>query len=232
MADVPLKGRAGRRLFEKSRTKRSWEICYVRNMADKNRMPRRQNNGLLKEVFEENFADFLWFVIPGADREYDLSWGFEFLDKELRAIVPARRRARGRSVGQGLFEEREGNVFCVNTEIGGSSNTEFPLRMYECNYRTRDEFHRTLVVSIAFYTGGSKQPRPSEFRIEAGGWPFSGFWPTTCSTIPKSNCLPWASPLHRFSQPAKIPIWKASCPKGNRALHVLEPVYDLEMRVF
>jgi len=141
-------------------------------MTDKRQMPRKQSDGLLKEAFEEYFADFLRFIIPDADRKYDLSRGFEFLNTELRAIIPDRERHGGGRVADLLakvyLKDGEEAYFLVNAEIEGGSDPGFAKRMLQYNYRIWDK-HDAPVTSIAFYTGGFKQPKPSEYSREWEG---------------------------------------------------------------
>jgi hypothetical protein len=51
-------------------------------------MKLRKSDILWKVIMEEVFDDLLRFIIPDADREYNLERGFEFLEKELAEMYP------------------------------------------------------------------------------------------------------------------------------------------------
>jgi len=136
-------------------------------MADKEQIPPRQNDELLKGVFEDNFADFLRFLYPEADGLFDFSRGIEFMNTELQAIVPNRERKGGRRTADLLAKVfmRDGKEkwIMVHTEIEGGRAGDFAFRMFQYYYRLLDE-HKVPVEAIAFFTGGPGQPRPAEYR--------------------------------------------------------------------
>jgi hypothetical protein len=51
-------------------------------------MKLRKSDILWKVIMEEVFDDLLRFIMPDADREYNLERGFEFLEKELAEMYP------------------------------------------------------------------------------------------------------------------------------------------------
>lgn len=135
----------------------------------KTHKPRKQNDELLKGAFEENFVDFLRFLYPDADEIFDLSKDIEFMDKELLSIIPNRERQKGKRVADLLakvyMKDGSHKYILLNIEIEGGNDAEFAGRIYEYNYRIWDR-HRISVATIAVYTGGHNQPRPSEYRRE------------------------------------------------------------------
>ena len=48
----------------------------------------KRDDTLWKGILEDLFDDFLRFFYPNADEIFDMSRGFEFLDKELEDIFP------------------------------------------------------------------------------------------------------------------------------------------------
>ena len=59
------------------------------------RPPYRQDDRFLKAAFEEWFPWLLRFFYKNADQIFDFNRGIQFLDKELRMIVPERERSKG-----------------------------------------------------------------------------------------------------------------------------------------
>ena len=133
-------------------------------MEQKTKRPRKANDELLKGAFKENFPDFLHFLYPQADVMFDLEKGVEFLDKELLAITPDRERTTGKRIADLLakvhMKDGTENCILVHTEIEGGRSKEFALRMFQYHYRLLD-LYQIPVETIAVFTGGRNQPRPS-----------------------------------------------------------------------
>jgi len=131
------------------------------------KMPRRIDDALLKGAFEENFPDFLRFLYPNADEVFDFGKTIEFMNKELLAIVPDRVSGSGMRIVDLLAKVhlKDGTVkpILVHTEIEGGSKKAFAERMFEYYYRIRDRYGPP-VETIAVFTGGRKQVRPSHFK--------------------------------------------------------------------
>jgi len=136
-------------------------------MAGKEQIPPRRNDELLKGVFEDNFADFLRFLYPEADGQFDFSRGITFMNTELRAIVPNRERKGGHRMADLLAKVfmRDGaeKWILVHTEIEGGHASDFAFRMFQYYYRLLDE-HEVPVETVVFFTGGTSQPRPAEYH--------------------------------------------------------------------
>ncbi len=127
---------------------------------------------MLKGAFEENFADFLRFIYPDADDLIDFEKGFEFMDKELFAIISDRERKNDKRVADLLakvhLKDGTERLILLNVEIEAGDDPDFPLRLYEYNYRIRDRYKK-IVAAIVVFTGDEKQSRPSEYRNQLLG---------------------------------------------------------------
>ncbi len=123
-----------------------------------------------KEVLERYFESFVKFYFPDAHRQIDWSQPVEFLDKELQRVVRNSRQKRrivDKLVRVQLLDGREEWVL-VHIEIQGASEPEFAERMYVCNYRLFDRYHRR-VASMAVLTDSQTRWRPSSFAYELLG---------------------------------------------------------------
>lgn len=56
---------------------------------------RRKNDVLLKSAFEEAFPDLLQFFFQNTDALFDLTRGFQFMDKELHELFPELEKKGG-----------------------------------------------------------------------------------------------------------------------------------------
>jgi hypothetical protein len=133
-------------------------------------LPRKQNDELLKGVFEENVQDFLHFMYPNAKEIFDFDRGFSFKNKELFKIIPDRERSDGKRIADLLAKVylRDGTEkwIMVHTEIEGGNSSDFAHRIFQYHYRIRDKFD-VPVETIAVFTGDRKQRRPCEY-LEQG----------------------------------------------------------------
>jgi len=132
-----------------------------------NRSPRRQNDRYLKDMFEQNFADFLRFVFPNADDRFDLSREVEFLDKEFFPPSAARGDGKGSRIADLLAKvhlDRGGERWIlVHTEIEGGNKADLPFRIFDYWLRIWLK-HKRDVETIVFFTGDERQPKPSVFE--------------------------------------------------------------------
>lgn len=135
--------------------------------TNKTPKPSRQNDELLKGIFEENFPDFLRFLYPDAESLFDLSRDILFMDKELLAIVPNRDRKKGKRVADLLakvyLKDGSEKWILVHTEIEASSQEDFAFRIFQYHYRLLDRYG-IPVETIAVFTGDRRQQRPTEYR--------------------------------------------------------------------
>lgn len=134
--------------------------------------PRRQHDVLLKAAFEEWFADFLRFMYPEADRLFDFSREFIFMDKELREIIPKRERQKGKRVADLLVKVylKDGTEkwILLHTEIEGGNEKDLAFRLFQYHYRILDRY-RVPVETIVVFTGSKSQRRPGEYYARTIG---------------------------------------------------------------
>jgi len=136
--------------------------------------PRRQNDRYLKDAFEQNFADFLRFVFPDADRRFDLSRDIAFVDKEFSPPGSERGDGLGNRVVDLLAKVQThagGEEWVlVHTEIEGGHGSSLPFRIFDYWFRIWNKYKRD-VETVVFFTGGERQPKPSVFET---GTPTTG----------------------------------------------------------
>jgi len=133
----------------------------------KTRKPRRQNDRYLKDIFEQNFADFLRFVFPDADDRFDLAREIEFLDKEFSPPDSERGDGATDRVADLLAKVHTPTGgerwVLVHTEIEGGHREGLPFRVFDYWLRIWLK-HKRDVETIVFFTGGRGQPKPSVFE--------------------------------------------------------------------
>lgn len=133
------------------------------------KLPRKQNDWLLKGAFEENFQDFLRFIYPDADELFEFSKGLTFMDKELNVIIPHRERRKGGREADLLVKVwlKDGSEkwILLHTELEGGSRTGFAFRLFQYFYRLTDRYQMP-VETIVVYTGDHHQIRPSEYHYK------------------------------------------------------------------
>ncbi len=131
--------------------------------------PVKQDDKLLKSVFEYWFPSLLRFFYQDADQIFDFEKGIEFLDKQLQLIIPERERSKGDREADLLAKVylKDGTerwIIC-NVEIEASSSVNFSFRLFQYWYRCVDKFN-VAAMSIAVYTGDENQPHPSAFSTQ------------------------------------------------------------------
>ncbi len=141
-------------------------------MEPAGKIPRKQNDGLIKGVFEEIFPDFLRFIYPNADNLFDFSKELIFMDKELNVIIPQRERRKGGREADILVKvwliDGTEKWILLHTEIEGGSKNDFAFRLFQYYYRLIDRY-RMPVETIVVYTGNHNQIRPSEYCYQGIG---------------------------------------------------------------
>src|SRR3546814_14880743 len=105
-----------------------------------NDKPPKQNDELLKGVFEEWFAEFLRFLYPNADGLFDFSRGLTMMDKELLSVIPDRERKKGKRVAALLVKVylKDGTEkwILLHTELEGRSEERRVGKECVGTYRT------------------------------------------------------------------------------------------------
>jgi len=131
-----------------------------------NNKPPKQNDKLLKGVFEEWFVEFLRFLYPNAGDLFDFSRGLTMMDKELLSIIPDRERKKGKRVADLLVKVylKDGTEkwILLHTEIEGGNDEDFAFRLFQYHYRLLDRYG-VPVETVAVFTGERSQRRPAEY---------------------------------------------------------------------
>ena len=128
--------------------------------------PRKKDDSLLKAAFEELFPYLLRFCFSGADKIFDFSKDFVFLDKELSELFPELEKKGGSRFVDLLvkvfLKDGKEEWILVHIEIQGGSTKDFPKRMFQYWYRIYDRYN-VDVTALAIFTGNGQQKRPSQF---------------------------------------------------------------------
>ncbi len=123
-----------------------------------------------KDALESYFQEFMTFFFPEAAAAIDWTAGYEFLDKELQAIL--RDGEIGKRYADKLVRVRLQNGteswILVHIEIQGQQEAEFAKRMFVYNYRIFDKYDQP-VASLALLTDASPVWRPHEYSYSAFG---------------------------------------------------------------
>ena len=131
--------------------------------------PPRQNDELLKAMFESNFSEFLNFIYPFQEKKFDFTKEIEFLNKELLEINPNRARGSGKRVVDILAKVRtkedKGSSIIVHAEIQNSVHKDLSFRLFQYHYRLIDRY-QSPVETIAFFIGNKHQQKPTSYRVK------------------------------------------------------------------
>ncbi len=126
----------------------------------------KRDDTLWKGILEDLFDDFLRFFYLNADDIFDMSRGFDFLDKELEDLFPQTDEEHVRYVDKlikvWLKNGREEWIL-VHIEVQGKSEKAFSERMFTYYYRIRDKYQRKI-TAWAILTDKNKSFCPSSFQ--------------------------------------------------------------------
>jgi hypothetical protein len=131
-------------------------------------MKERKSDILWKVIMEEVFDDLLRFIMPEADRAYDLERGFEFLEKELAEMYPEPEKESATRFADKLVKvfNRQGEedwiLLHIEIQEETSRRVEFSERMFRYFYRILDRY-RKPVSAVAIFTGVDGKKMPSRY---------------------------------------------------------------------
>ena len=127
----------------------------------------KRDDSLWKAILEDIFADFLRFFIEDADSIFDMSKGFQFLDKELEQLFPTNQDEFSPKYVDKLVKvfTKQGaeQWVLIHIEVQGSTDTEFSHRMFQYFYRIYDKYRRSI-TAFAILTDRNKQFRPQIYE--------------------------------------------------------------------
>ena len=129
-------------------------------------MARKKDDILLKSAFEDFFPDLLRFFYSEEIDSFDFGRGIEFLDKELREILPETSKKGGNKfvdlLAKCYLKNGQEEWVLVHIEIQGKHQRKFSERMFEYWYRIYDRY-KVNIGSLAVFTGSKKETLPSQF---------------------------------------------------------------------
>ncbi|WP_439556314.1 hypothetical protein [Dyadobacter sp.] len=125
------------------------------------------NDILWKSILEDTFEDFLEFFFPNSHALFDLSKGFQYLDKELEQLFPAddctpEVRFVDKLVKVYLLDGKEEWIL-VHVEVQGYADKTFAERMFTYYYRIWDNYRRRI-TAFAILTDENNAFRPAKFE--------------------------------------------------------------------
>ncbi len=99
---------------------------------------RRKSDILWKGMLEEVFDDLLRFIFPDADQLFDLTKGFEFLNRELAELYPEPDKESSTRFVDKLVKvfRRDGSEewLLTHVEVQGQPDPTFAERMFRYFY--------------------------------------------------------------------------------------------------
>lgn len=127
--------------------------------------------------------DLLRFVIPDADRIFDIRRGFEFLEKELGEMYPEPDKKSDTKFVDKLVKvfTKTGSeewVLC-HVEVQGTNDPAFAKRMFKYYARIFDRFDRPL-TAIAIFTGKDGKKLPDIYIQKYAGTELTYKYNTLC----------------------------------------------------
>jgi predicted transposase YdaD len=131
----------------------------------------KRDDALWKAILEDLFDDFLMFFYVNAGEIFDLSRGFEFLDKELEELSHQEERPNRRYVDKlvKVFLKNGMELWIlIHIEVQGYSDPKFEERMFTYYYRIRDKYQQEL-IAWAILTDSNKNYHPTEYKSEFFG---------------------------------------------------------------
>ncbi len=135
----------------------------------------KRDDTLWKAILENVFDDFLRFFFPDADEQFDMSKGFQFLDKELNQLFPAEELKEPKSVDKLVkvfTHSGKEQWMLLHIEVQGYLDKHFSERMFIYFYRIFERY-RKPVTAIAILTDNYKSFRPSAFHYDFMGTSFT-----------------------------------------------------------
>lgn len=122
-------------------------------------------DALWKGIIEDFFEFFLLFFFPNDFHKFDLSKGFEFLDKELLELFPESEN-NGRYVDKLVkvhTYDGETRWILIHIEVQGYYDKDFPERMFTYFYRIWDRYKKRI-AAIAIFTDNNTWFHPKQYH--------------------------------------------------------------------
>ena len=127
----------------------------------------KRDDSLWKAILEDVFDDFLNFFFPNAQKLFDFSKPFQFLDKELEQLFPSNPDEFSPKYVDKLVKvfTKTGDEqwILVHIEVQGSTDKNFSHRMFQYFYRIYDRYQRPI-TAFAILTDKNKRFKPNKFE--------------------------------------------------------------------
>jgi len=129
----------------------------------------KRDDTLWKSILEEIFDDFLFFFFPDADKLFDLTKDFEYLDKELEQLFPPEQNEYATRYVDKLVKvftlTGSEQWILIHIEVQGYNDKHFAQRMFTYFYRIFDKYNKPI-TAFAIFTEENKQFKPNVFKQE------------------------------------------------------------------
>jgi len=128
----------------------------------------KRDDLLWKAILEDVFDDFLSFFYQEAHQIFDISRGFEFLDKELEELFPQETTSNVRYVDKLVkvyLNDGQEKWILVHIEVQGYRDPHFEERMFTYYYRIKDKYQHDI-TAWAIFTDNLANYHPTEFNSE------------------------------------------------------------------
>ena len=125
---------------------------------------------LWKGIIEDLFDDFLRYFFPNFSKRVNFRKKFEFLDKELDALLPeaeAGKRYVDKLV-KVFTKTGKAHFVLLHVEVQGYKDVHFAKRMYTYFYRIMDRWQAD-VTALALYTDEDMNYLPTQYVYEFEG---------------------------------------------------------------
>jgi predicted transposase/invertase (TIGR01784 family) len=126
----------------------------------------KRDDLLWKAILEDIFDDFLRFFYKEAEHLFDISRGFEFLDKELEELFPIDEGSDIRYVDKLVkvyLNDGQEKWILVHVEVQGYRDSHFEERMFTYYYRIKDRYQHDI-TAWAIFTDNNMKYHPTEFK--------------------------------------------------------------------
>jgi predicted transposase/invertase (TIGR01784 family) len=127
----------------------------------------KRNDLLWKATLEDLFDDFLRFFYPDADELFDLSRGFEYLDKELEQLFPPESdNYEPRFIDKlvkAFTKNGKEEWILIHIEVQSYTDKDFAKRMFQYYYRILDKYDKPI-TAFAIFADSNKNFHPKHYE--------------------------------------------------------------------
>jgi hypothetical protein len=127
-------------------------------------------DGAWKETVESYFQPLTELVLPDVAAQIDWKRGFEFLDSELRSLVPEVGSGRQHvdKLVRVVFNNGQPRWVLIHLEIQSQFDSSLPHRMFVYYYRIFDQY-QLAILSVAILADPKPDGRPGVLDLRVGG---------------------------------------------------------------